>query len=219
MDSGAGTVQTSSELDSGVTKSLADSLSRLLDVDPDTQQTKEAEGHKFGSYCFEELEPAKVSETVLTEVIEPQERNSKTVGCSLNSQTMPYTEDVTLDCRENLHQLEQLGSKSKKREFSQNSQISQELAVVVVNYERIAEEEYRFLDTNKLIEHSENSQKHMGIKITEHEDLREVTLPLKPRQLQELQKNDTYCSDIAKKLHKDVELQKIFIKERGVLHR
>ena len=30
---------------------------------------------------------------------------------------------------------------------------------------------------------------------------------------------DTYCRDIAKKLHKDRELQKIFIKEEGVLYR
>ena len=28
-----------------------------------------------------------------------------------------------------------------------------------------------------------------------------------------------YCRDIARKLHKDVELQKIFIKERGILYR
>ena len=31
--------------------------------------------------------------------------------------------------------------------------------------------------------------------------------------------NDTYCRDVAKKLHKDIELQKIFIKEEGVLYR
>ena len=37
--------------------------------------------------------------------------------------------------------------------------------------------------------------------------------------MQELQKNDTYCRDVVKKLHKDRELQKIFIKERGVLYR
>ena len=57
------------------------------------------------------------------------------------------------------------------------------------------------------------------VEITEHEDLREIKLPLKPKQLQELQKNDTYCRDIVKKLHKDKELQKIFIKEEGVLYR
>ena len=42
---------------------------------------------------------------------------------------------------------------------------------------------------------------------------------MKPKQLQQLQKNDTYCRDMAKKLHKDMELQKIFIKEEGVLYR
>ena len=42
---------------------------------------------------------------------------------------------------------------------------------------------------------------------------------MKLKQLQQLQKNDTYCRDIAKKLHKDTELQKIFIKEEGVLYR
>ena len=57
------------------------------------------------------------------------------------------------------------------------------------------------------------------VEITEHEDLWEIKLPLKPKQLQQLQKNDTYCRDVARKLHKDIELQKIFIKEEGVLHR
>ena len=84
---------------------LADSLSHLLDVDPDAQQTGEAEGHEFGSYCFEELEPEKVLETVFTEVIEPQERNSETVECSLISQMTPHTEDVISDCGEKLRKL------------------------------------------------------------------------------------------------------------------
>ena len=57
------------------------------------------------------------------------------------------------------------------------------------------------------------------VEITEHEDLREIELPLKQKQLQQLQMNDTYCRDVAKKLHKDMELQKIFIKEEGVLYR
>ena len=54
----------------GTRNLLADSLSRLLDVVPDAQNTKEPDDHEFGSYCFEELEPAKVMEKVSTEVIE-----------------------------------------------------------------------------------------------------------------------------------------------------
>ena len=49
---------------------LADSLSRLLDIDPDANQTDELPGHEFGSYCFEELQPAKILEVINTEVIE-----------------------------------------------------------------------------------------------------------------------------------------------------
>ena len=49
---------------------MADSLSRLLDVVPDAQKTKEPDNQEFGSYCFEELEPAKVMEKVSTELIE-----------------------------------------------------------------------------------------------------------------------------------------------------
>ena len=45
-------------------------MSSLLDVIPNAQKTKEPEDHEFGSYCFEELEPAKVMEKVNTEVIE-----------------------------------------------------------------------------------------------------------------------------------------------------
>ena len=45
-------------------------MSCLLDVVPDAQKTKEPDDQEFGSYCFEELEPAKVMEKVSTEVIE-----------------------------------------------------------------------------------------------------------------------------------------------------
>ena len=51
-------------------------MSHLLDVVPDAQKTKEPDDHKFGSYCFEELEPTKVMEKVSTEVIELKD-NSK----------------------------------------------------------------------------------------------------------------------------------------------
>ena len=49
---------------------LADSLSHLLDVVPDAQKLKEPDDQEFGSYCFEELELAKVLKKILTEVIE-----------------------------------------------------------------------------------------------------------------------------------------------------
>ena len=45
-------------------------MSRLLDFVPDAQKSKEPDNQEFGSYCFKELEPAKVMEKVSTEVIE-----------------------------------------------------------------------------------------------------------------------------------------------------
>ena len=39
----------------GVKNTLADSLSRLLEVDPEAKLKPEKEGQEFGTYCFEEL--------------------------------------------------------------------------------------------------------------------------------------------------------------------
>ena len=40
---------------SGKANVLADTLSRLIDTDPDLKQQPELEGHEFGKYCFEAL--------------------------------------------------------------------------------------------------------------------------------------------------------------------
>ena len=46
---------------SGKANVLADTLSRLIDTDPDLQQEPELEGHEFGKYCFETLPKARGS--------------------------------------------------------------------------------------------------------------------------------------------------------------
>ena len=40
---------------SGKANVLADTLSRLIDTDPDLKEQPELEGHKFGKYCFKAL--------------------------------------------------------------------------------------------------------------------------------------------------------------------
>ena len=40
-----------------------------MEVAPEASQTKEPEGHEFGSYCFEELKPADVMEMIAVEEI------------------------------------------------------------------------------------------------------------------------------------------------------
>ena len=44
---------------SGKANILADTLSRLIDTDPDLKQQPELEGHEFGKYCFETLPKAR----------------------------------------------------------------------------------------------------------------------------------------------------------------
>ena len=65
---------------------LADSLSHLIDVIPDAQQPDEPEDHEFRSYCFKELEPAKIMEVVSTETIMMELITSKVLEYSLESQ-------------------------------------------------------------------------------------------------------------------------------------
>ena len=199
----------------GTRNLLADSLSRLLDVVPDAQKTKEPDDHEFGSYCFEGLEPAKVMEKVSMEVIE------------LNDNS-----EFPNDSQESLKTLEKTGVKenstddkkaqdfySEFPEHSQNSWMESAVKTFEIKFEEKPMETRTLLSGSECREDSQKSRVDPCVEITEHEDLREIKLPLKPKQLQQLQKNDTYCRDVAKKLHKDIELQKIFIKEEGVLYR
>ena len=174
-------------------------MSRLLDVVPDAQKTKEPDDHEFGSYCFEELEPAKVMEKVSTELIELTD-NSEYQNDSQESRK------ILQKPGENESSIEEKKMQDFNSEFPEHSQNSQTESVVKVFETRFDEK-----PTEK--------RSLLCVEITEHENLREINLPLKPSQLQQLQKNDMYCREVAKKLHKDRELQKIFIKEEGVLYR
>ena len=108
---------------------------------------------------------------------------------------------------------------SEFEEHSENSRMEPAVKTFEIKFEEKPTEKRTLLSGSKFREHSRESQMNTCVEITEHKDLREIRLPLKPKQLQQLQKNDTYCRDVVKKLHKDTELQKIFIKEEGVLYR
>ena len=100
-----------------------DSLSRLLDVVPDAQKIKEPDDQEFGSYCFEELEPAKVMEKVSMEVIELTD----------NSEYQNDSQDLRKSLEkpgENENSTEEKKMQDADSEFSEHSQNSQtELAV------------------------------------------------------------------------------------------
>ena len=67
---------------------------------PDAQQPDEPKDHEFGSYCFEELEPAKVLKEVSTGMIGSQGLTTKNVECLLKLQKSFEVEDVVLTYEE-----------------------------------------------------------------------------------------------------------------------
>ena len=199
----------------GTRNLLADSLSRLLDVVPDAQKTKEPDDQEFGSYCFEDLEPAKVMEKVSTDVVElldnsEYQKDSQELRKSL---AKPVESEISIE------EKKAQDSYSEFSEHSQNSQTESAVKTFEIKFEEKPTERRTLLSGSECREDSQKSRVSQCVEITEHEDLREIKLPLKQKQLQQLQMNDTYCRDVAKKLHKDMELQKIFIKEEGVLYR
>ena len=66
---------------SGVKNTLADTLSRIIKVDPDFKDKPEADGYEFGYSCFEELPPAEVYKVskVITEIIKIQTDTDVTI--------------------------------------------------------------------------------------------------------------------------------------------
>ena len=199
----------------GTRNLLADSLSCLLDIVPDAQKIKEPDDQEFGSYCFEELEPAKVMGKVGTEVIELMDNSEYQNDSqeSQKSQEKPGAKENSTD------EKEAQDTDSEFPEHSHNSRTESMVKTFEMKFEEKPMETRILLSGSECQEDSQKSRMNPCLEITEHENLKEIKLPLKPKQLQQLQKNDTYCREVAKKLHKDTELQKIFIKEEGVLYR
>ena len=188
-------------------------MSRLLDVVPDAQKTKEPDDQEFGSYCFEELEPAKVMEKVSMEVIELKDNSGFPNDSQKSRKSLEKSGEKGTD-EKNTQDAD-----SEFQEHSRNSRTESAVKTFEIKFDEKPTEKRTLLSGSESREDSQKSQTNPCVKITEHEDLREIKLPLKPTQLQQLQKNDTYCRDMVKKLYKDTELQKIFIKEEGVLYR
>ena len=203
----------------GSQKLLADSLSYLLEVVPEVQQQEEPSDQEFGSYCFKELEPAKVLEMVSTEVIELKTENSEYSEDLQKSWKVVREEYMAVKDKSEVGEEKAQLVDSEFRKHSRDSRTEAEVKTFELKFEEKPMHKQTLLSRSKFREHSRELQMSPCIEITEHKDLKEIKLPLKPKQLQQLQKNDTYCREVAKKLHKDVELQKIFIKERGVLYR
>ena len=56
------------------------------------------------------------------------------------------------------------------------------------------------------------------IRIGESENITEIKIPLKTHELQEIQKQDSYCKDIATKLQRKQHMNKSYVMESGVIY-
>ena len=181
---------------------LADSLSRLMEVEPGAKQTEEPDGQEFGSYCFEELKPVEVLETVAVDEIEFQANEGdedSTPPPRIMARDTPVKERPPLGNEGDEHS-------TPSSHHLQQTSMSHGIQVLEAEGD----------------EHSTPSGRKTDVKtvqITEHEQVKEVKLPLKPHQLSHVQRNDEYCKEVARKLEKEVEMGKIFLKEEGVLYR
>ena len=110
---------------------LADSLSCLLDVVPDAQKSKEPDDQEFGSYCFEELEPAKVMKTISTEVIELTNGSKD----SKDSQKLQKPLEKRSVIRNDRDKKKTQDANSKFQEHSQNSQTEEAVETFAIEFE------------------------------------------------------------------------------------
>ena len=103
---------------------LADTLSRLIDTDPDLQQQPELEGHEFRKYCFETLPKARgsISEEKIggemAEVCEIQITydNPKNLDFSVE---LPLENDTFASLQGNDPKIRDLRNKVEEGEYSQ----------------------------------------------------------------------------------------------------
>ena len=57
------------------------------------------------------------------------------------------------------------------------------------------------------------------VEITENENFKEIQLPLKNSQMQQLQRHDDFCREIARKLALNKHMNKLFMMKQGIVYR
>ena len=109
---------------SGKANVLADTLSRLIDTDPDLQQQPELEGHEFSKYCFETLPKVRGSTSQvkiggdMAEVCEIQITYDNPKNSELSVE-LPLEDDKFASLQENDPKIWDLHDKVKEGEYKQ----------------------------------------------------------------------------------------------------
>ena len=135
---------------------------------------------------------------VSTEVIELKTGSSEYSEDSQKSQKVPKGEYMALNYESEVREEKPQVTNSEFRKHSQDSRAEAAVKTFEFKFEEKPTEKQTLLSGSEFREHSRESRTSPCIEITEHEDLKEITLPLKPKQLQQLQMNDTYCREVVK---------------------
>ena len=122
----------------------------MLDVVPDAQKTKEPDDQEFGSYCFEELEPAKVMEKINTEVIELT--NSSEYANDSQKSRKPLEKPVVK--RNSTDKKKTQDANSEFQEHSQNSWTEPAVKTFEIKFGEKPTEKRTLLSGSKFQEHS-----------------------------------------------------------------
>ena len=142
----------------------------MLDVAPDAQKTKEPDDQEFGSYCFEELEPAKLMGKVSTEVIELTD-NSEFPNDSHESWKTLEKPGVNENSRDK-RKMQDAGSEFP--EHFLNLQTESAVKIFEIKFGEKPRDKQTLLSGSKSREDSQKSQTKPCIEITEHENLKET---------------------------------------------
>ena len=129
---------------------LADSLSRLPDVVPDAQKSKEPDDQEFSSYCFEELEPAKVMETISMEVIELTD-SSEDSKCLQKSRKTLEKQGIM---KTGTDEKKTHDANSEFQEHSHNSRMETAVETFEIKFEEKPAEKRTLLSGSEFREHS-----------------------------------------------------------------
>ena len=95
----------------GIKNSLADTMSRLIDIDPQVQQDSEPEGYEFGYYSFDTLPMLEVSNIDTTQdmsvsVNENNNTNNNQWELSISNNILFQMQQKDMFCKNILDQIE-----------------------------------------------------------------------------------------------------------------
>ena len=80
----------------GIKNTLADTMSHLINIDPQIQSEPEPEGHEFGYYTFDQLPALEIHTIQISPTASPQDDNNADFLCDL-----PIDHDTLVELQQN----------------------------------------------------------------------------------------------------------------------